>query len=143
MAKRFVWLMVALLWGAHMPHAFAMSEGYFVTKATQAEQGLDYTLSAVRASDTAVLVSMEIQKVGKLKDLKRVTMTVGTGSPIVSADLQTRPGKNGSVVVSFQLSPELADKCSIMLFTPTVPVEPMNYEQFYAVELKSYVTDRK
>ena len=72
-----------------------------------------------------------------------MTLTVGSGSPIVSADLQTRPGKNGSVVVSFQLSPELAGKCSVMLFTPTTPVEPMNYEQFYSVELKGYITEKE
>ena len=70
-------------------------------------------------------------------------MSVGSGSPEVSADLQMSPGKNGSVVVAFQLSPALADKCDISLVLPTVPVEPMNYEYFYAVALKGYVTVRK
>jgi len=54
--------MIALLLIVCVPRASAMSEGFFVTKDTQAEMGLHFSLSAVRVSDTAVLVRMEIPK---------------------------------------------------------------------------------
>ncbi len=147
MAKKFVWVLIALMLLARMPQAFALSELITVTKTTQAKLGAKFTLSAVRVSDTAVLVRMEIPKEGKLRDLKRVTMDIGTyspgvsSSPQVSADLETTPGKNGSLVVTFQLSPELVDKCSIRL-GPLAPAIPMSYV-YYAVELKGYITVRK
>lgn len=148
MKKRLAGLMIAAMMFACIPHAFANSEFISVTKETQAKLGLKFTLSAVRVSETAVLVRMEIPKEGKLKDLKRVTMTIGTGtigtagSPLVSATLQTTPGKKNSWVVSFQLSPDLADKCSIDLVVLN-PAAALPNESFYAVELKGYVTDRK
>ncbi len=147
MAKKFVWVMIALLVFTRIPHASSESLVMTVTKKTQAELGLNYTLSAVRASDTAVLVQMEIPKGSKLKTLKRVNLHIATGnplggSPLLSADLQTTPGKNGSVVVTFQLSPELADKCFLELIT-TSPPATLSSEEFYAVELKGYITDKK
>ncbi len=143
MKKRLIGLVAVAMMLACVPHTSAMSEGFTVTKETQVEQGLNFTLSAVRVSEAAVLVRMEIPKDGKLENLKRVTMTIGTGSPLVSADLQTTSGKNGSLAVSFQLSPDLANKCSIVLVVPNVPATALDYEHFYAVELKGYVTDRK
>jgi hypothetical protein len=111
-----------------------------VTKQTQAKLGLNFTLVADRVDDEAVLVRMEIPREGKLKHLRSVSLRIGPGRPLVAATLQTTPGKNGSWVVSFQLCPDLADKCSIDLI---VPSDPLPYEVYYAVELKGYVTDRK
>jgi len=136
MAKRIVCVTVALMLCVCLQRAIAMGEGITVTKETQGRLGLNYALIADRVDDKAVLVRMEIPRKGKLKDLRSVTMNIGEGRPIVSATLQTTPGKNGSWVVSFQLSPELADKCSIELILPSS--EPLTY-MFYAVELKGYV----
>ena len=101
--------------------------------------GLDFTLDAERVDAEAVLVRMEIQRTGKLKNLRSVSMRIGSGRPLVAATLQTTPGKKGSWVVTFQVSPELADKCSVDLI---VPVAGRTY-LVYAVELKGYVKDRK
>src|SRR5579872_6507095 len=100
MARKLIWILIALMSFMRIPPAFAMSELILVTKATQGKLGVDFTLSAVRVSDSAVLIRMEIPKKGKLKDLKRVTMDIGTyvpgvaSSPVVSADLETTPGQN-------------------------------------------------
>ncbi len=59
---------------------------------------------------------------------------------MVSANLETIAGENGSVVVRFQISPDLADECSISLFVRD-PDEAG--EHFYAVQLDGYVTDKK
>ena len=139
MAKKFLWVMIALMLCAHIQPAFAMGSVAVVKKETQAQMGLTYTLVAERVDAEAVLVSMEIPRQGKLKDLRSVSMRIGPGRPLVSATLQTTIGKNGSWTVSFQVSPELADKCSVDLI---VPHSTRTYT-VYAVELKGYVTDRK
>ena len=139
-------LTAALLMVA-IPKAFAMHEVIVVTKATQIKMGVKFTLTAQRVSDTAIIVRMEIPKEGKLKELKRVTLDIGDykpgapSSPWVSVDLHTSPGKNGSLIVSFQLSPEMADKCSIDLgpLDPAIP-ESLVY---YSVQFKGYITKRK
>ncbi len=136
MKKRLVGLLVVAAMSACVPRAFALSAGFTVTKATQVEQGLDFTLSAVRASETAVLVRMEIPREGKLKDLKSVKMRIGA-EPLVWADLQTTAGKDGALVVGFQLAPALADKCSIDLMTTSLD------GVYYSIELKGYITDKK
>ena len=140
MAKILVGVMMALLLLARLPQAFAMGSVTTVTKETQTKLGLNYTLIADRADAEAVLVRMEIPRKGKFKTLRSVSMRIGTGRPRVAATLQTTPGKDGSWVVSFQLSSALADECSIDLIVPSE--DPMSYE-VYAVELKGYVTDRK
>jgi len=141
MKKRLMGMMVVVMLCACLRSAFAMGSVTVVTKDNQAELGFDYTLVAERISDKAVLVQMEIFREGKLKDLRSVKLTIGQGegTPLLSAPLQTKPGKGGAWLVSFQLSPELADQCSIDL---TVPSAPRTYE-IYAAELKGYVTDRK
>ena len=118
-----------------------------VTKETQAKIGVEFTLTATRVSETAVLVEMEIPRKGKLRNLKDVSLDIGdyhpgvSSSPLLAANLQTTPGKNNSLIVSFQLSPELADKCSIRL-GPLEPAVAMSWE-YYAVMLKGYVTTRR
>jgi hypothetical protein len=119
-----------------------------VTKQTQAKEGLNYTLEARRVSPEAVLVSMEIPREGKLKDMSRVTMSIRpllpnsrsgpiSYSPLVSAPLLVTVVKNGVWSVSFQLASELAERCSVDLLIPKT------FEYFsYAVELKEYITDR-
>ncbi|MBB6048765.1 hypothetical protein [Armatimonas rosea] len=118
-----------------------------VTKQTQAKEGLNYTLEARRVSPEAVLVSMEIPREGKLKDMSHVTMDIRPNlpptngpvsySPLVSAPLLVTVGKNGAWSVSFQLASELAERCSVDLL---IPKGPRGYF-YYAVELKEYITD--
>ena len=140
---KLVGVLMVLMLSVCIQPTFAISEGVSVTKSTQVELGLDFTLSAERVSERAVLVRMEIPKKGKLQNLKKVRMTIGQGTPLLSCNLETSPGENGSLVVQFQLSPHLADKCSIDLVTAKVPATPRSYESYYAVELKGYVTGRK
>lgn len=139
MAKRFVWGVMLVMLCASLQHAVAMGQLISVTKETQAKQGLIFTLEAVRVDDEAVLVRMEIPRQGKLKNVRSIGMRIGSGRPLVYAPLQTTPGKNGSLVVTFQVSPTLADKCSVDL---TIPHSARSYE-VYAVELKGYITLRK
>ena len=147
MARKFVCVTMMLLLCACIQHAFALGSGrplvagtlVEVTKETQAKLGLNFTLVAERVDAEAVLVSLEIPRTGKLKNLRSVKMRIGSGRPLVSASLQTTPGKNGSWIVSFQLSPELADKCSIDLIGP---YEGLSY-YIYAIAVKGYVTARK
>ena len=118
-----------------------------VTKQTQAKEGLNYTLEARRVSPEAVLVSMEIPREGKLKDMSRVTMSIRpilppspsrpvSYSPLVSAPLLVTVVKNGVWSVAFQLASELAERCSVDLLIPKT------FEYFsYSVELKEYITD--
>src|SRR5258708_4400947 len=132
MTKKFALMLTTALLLAGIPRAFALGELMLVTKENQARIGVKFTLSAARVSDTSVAVQMEIPKEGKLKDLKKVTMDIGdykpgvATSPMVSANLETKPGKNGSLLVSFYLSPEMADKCSILL-GPIEPAPPGSY----------------
>jgi hypothetical protein len=119
-----------------------------VTKQTQAKEGLNYTLEARRVSPEAVLVSMEIPREGKLKDVRSVTMSIRphlpptngpvSYSPLVSATLQTTESKSGVWSVSFQLSSELADRCSVNLLIPDGPGRRGYF--YYAVEIKEYIT---
>lgn len=121
--------------------AFALGVLTIVTKETQAQLGLNFSLIAERVDKEAVLVKMEIPVEGKLVNLKKVNMTIGSGRPLLSANLDTTLGKNGSLIVSFQISPELAEKCSIYL-GPTIESR-RRLSHHYAVQLKGYVTDRK
>lgn len=139
MARKFVWVTIMLIVCAYIPRAFAMGSLQVVTKETQVKLGLNYTLIAERVDAEAVLVHMEIPREGKLKNLRSVSMRIGPGRPLVAVTLQTTPGKNSSWIVSFQLSPDLADKCSIELIDPS----SRRTYVVYAVELKGYVTDRK
>jgi len=140
MAKKLIWATTILMLCASVQQAFAMGELIVVTKQTQARLGLKFTLVAERVDKEAVLVQMEVPREGKLKTLRSVSMRIGPGRPIVAATLQTTPGKNGAWVVSFQVSPEMADKCSVDLVVPTGG--GIEYV-VYAVELKGYVTARK
>jgi hypothetical protein len=118
-----------------------------VTKQTQAKEGLNYSLTARRVSPEVVMVTMEIPREGKLKDVRRATMSIRPNlppsngpvsySPLVSAPLQTTEDKKGVWTVSFQLASELAERCSVDLL---MPEGPRGYFH-YAVELKGYITD--
>ena len=136
MTKNFCCVVMLLLLCACVKPALAMGELITVTKETQAQLGLNYTLVAERIDTQAVLVQMEIPRTGKLKNIRSVSMRIGEGRPIVAAALQTTPGKNGSWIVSFQVSPDLAEKCSIDLIIPSA----MRTYEVYAVELKGYMT---
>ena len=120
-----------------------------VTKQTQAREGLSYTLEARRVSPEVVMVTMEIPREGKLKDVRSVTMEIRphlpktngpvSYSPLVSAILQTTEAKKGVWTVSFQLAAELAERCSVNLLIPGGPGRKGYF--YYAVELKEYITD--
>ena len=126
-------------------HAKAMSSLILVTKQNQAEVGVKFQLSAERVSDTSVIVKMQVPRAGTLKELKRVSMDIGdykpgiSTSPMLYADLQTTQGKDGSLTVSFQLSPQMAEKCSILL-GPLTPAKPTR--EYYSVSLQSFVTTK-
>lgn len=138
-----VWAAILLMLCACVRPVLAMGLVEIVTKETQVKMGLDFTLTAERASPTAVLVRMEIPDKGNLRNLQQVALYIGTGtgSPQIYAPLQTTAGKDGARMVSFQLSPELADRCSIAL-GPTVLSRPTLSHHYY-VQLKGYLTDRK
>ena len=140
MGKKAVWVTIVLILCACIQQAFAMGELVVVTKATQAKLGLNFTLVAERVDAEAVLVRIEVPRAGKLKTLRNIGMSIGQGRPIVAATLQTTTGKDGSWIANFQVSPEMADKCSIDLLVPDVSGDEY---LVYAVQLKGYVTDRK
>jgi hypothetical protein len=147
MKKMFASALIVFALLAGLPRAFAIGHLILVTKENQASLGVKFTLTALKVSDTAVSVDMEIPKQSKLKDLKKVTMDIGdykagvATSPMVLVNLETKPGKDGSIMVSFQLSPEMVDKCSILL-GPVEPAPPGSYA-VYSVYVKSYVTTKK
>jgi hypothetical protein len=60
MRKRFVWIMLLLMWCACLQEAFALGEVVSVTKQTQAKLGLNFTLAAERVDNETVLVRIEI-----------------------------------------------------------------------------------
>ena len=145
MIRKLAGLMVALMLLALMllgqvEQAGALSTSQTVTKETQAREGLDFSLSAVRESDEAVIVRMEIPKKGKLQNLQKVRMVISEGKSILLwSNLEITTTEDGASVVSFQISPDLADKCSISLVTESSKTGPAN-EFAYAVELKGYIT---
>lgn len=139
MNRKIVLAAMVLTLCATFRYATAMGSVVEVTRETQATLGLKYTLEADRVDDQAVLVKMEIQRSGKLKNVRSVSISIGAGRPEVAATLQTTPGKTGSWVVGFQVSPTMADKCSVDL---TVPEAGRTYV-VYAVALKGYVTNKK
>jgi hypothetical protein len=134
-----MWVALTLMFCICIQSAFAMGEVISVTKQTQAKLGLEFTLVAERVDAEAVLVQIEIPKKGKVKDVRSVSLRIGPGRPEVAATLQTRPGQNGSLVASFQVSPALAEKSSVDL---VLPIRGRTYE-VYAIELKGYVVERK
>lgn len=121
--------------------AIAMGSLVRVTKKNQAENGLKFTLTAEKLNAEAVSVQFSIPNEGKLKGLRSVSLTLGggNGSPQLHAPLQVTPDKAGMISGMFQLSPELAEKCSIDLVTP---MTGRTYT-VYSIELKGYLTERK
>jgi hypothetical protein len=140
MLKKYLCIFLVMILCACVNRSLAMGEVMEVTKENQAKLGLVFTLTADRLSPKVVLVSMEIPRSGKLKEITGVNLTIGhNGSPALEAALRTRPGKDGAWAVNFQLSAALADECSIDL---TVPQQSETY-LIYSVALKGYVKDRK
>lgn len=142
MSRKYVWATFMLMLCACVQQASATGDLIDVTKKTQAKVGIDYKLVAERVDSQAVLVTMEIPLNGKLKGLRSVSMSIGKGRPQVAARLFTEHADNGSLIVRFQVSPEMANKCYVNLTTPGDPPKGMSY-LVYAVELKGYVTGRK
>lgn len=126
------------------PSVFALRGVMLVTKDTQAKLGLVFTLIAEKKSEDVVIIDMEIPRKGKLKSLHSVDLNLGTpsGYPAISAPLQTKTGKNGAWLVRLQLSPEMAEKCSLDLSAdapPTAGVEGI----VYSVAIKTYIAAKK
>jgi hypothetical protein len=140
MGKSLIGLAVVAMLCGWVQSALAMGSVVLVTKENQGKLGLNFALVADRVDSEAVLVRMEIPRDGKLKNVRSVSMRIGPGRPIVAATLQTTAGKSGAWMVMFQVSPELAEKCSVDLVVPSS--DPMSY-LVYAVELKGYVAARK
>jgi hypothetical protein len=143
MSTNWTRIVIVLLLGLAAIRAAAMGEVVLVTRQNQEKLGLRFTLTAERVSNEAVLVRIEAPRQGKLRGLRLVSMTVGReGTPLVHAPLYTTAGKDGAWVATFQLSPELADRCTVDLTTPFDPPSARSY-LIYAVELKGYITERK
>jgi hypothetical protein len=121
--------------------AIAMGSLVRVTKKNQADNGLKFTLTAEKLNAEVVSVQIVIPSEGKLKNVRSVSISLGSGngSPQLHAPLQVTPDKSGAVTGMFQLSPELAEKCSIDLVTP---MTGRTYT-VYSIELKGYVVERK
>jgi len=139
MSKRAYLVIAALLLCLCVQRCKAMNEVVEVTHESQARSGVQFHLEANQMDSAAVLVRMEIPRNGKLKDLKSVTLRIGSGRPIVDAVLQPKPGPGNSWIVVFQVSPSMADLAWVDL---QVPGEPMT-GLIYAVQLKGYVTQKK
>lgn len=155
MTTKFVWraTVLMLLMGAFLSSAMgAASEASaratalgvvtVVTKETQAKEGLEFTLNAVRVSDKVVMVQMEIPNKGNLRDLEAVHLWVGKDdTPELYTPLEMKRGKDNQISVTFQLSPEMASRADIWL-GPTVLSQP-TLRHHYVVRLPGYITDRK
>jgi hypothetical protein len=124
-------------------HARAIEVGNLVTKGTQGTMGLEFTVSAVRESDEAVVVALRVPKKGILKDLQKVRLTVHEGKRLLlTVPLEIREESGSSVRTSFQLVPELADKATIDLYTEVSKDGPA-FARFYSVRLNEYIQDKR
>lgn len=120
------------------PRGHAMRDGWTVTRATQKQFGLNYKLQAEKVGDI-VMVSMEIPRFGKLKDLEQIQLQfAGERRTPLSAPLAMTE-KNGILSGRFQVGTEFVPQCSIMLL---LKMRGRSGE-FYSVQLKDYVTERK
>ena len=136
-------LAVALSLTSALP-ASALIRSFRVTKATQAQQELNYTLTAVR-EEKAVIVNLRIPREGKLKNVLAVRLQVlnPDGKHFdVWSPLEMRQ-EDGATAVSFQIAPELAERCSISVVTERNPPGRSAYERAWDIELKGYITERK
>jgi hypothetical protein len=130
--------LVALVIGLSAGKSHALREGWIVTKATQKELGLTYDLLAEKVGDV-VLVSMEIPKDGKLKELESASFSMSEGSRTPLYVPMAMTEKKGVVSLRFQVGTEHVEKCSVGLY---LKMHGRSGE-FYAVMLKDYVTERK
>jgi hypothetical protein len=103
----------------------ALMMGQVVTKQTQSHYGLKFALSAIKESSEAVVVQMTVPKEGK-----QILLQTG---------IETRSDASGATIISFQISPDLADKYHLNLFTEI----SHGYATYFSVELKGYVTGKK
>lgn len=139
MAKKLALAAVLLILCVSLPNSLALGGLVYVTKETQKELQLDFTLQAEKVDAEAVIVRMEVRKTGKLAKLRHISLDIGSGRPMVHAILQTSKGKDASESVTFQVSPELAQKTYIGL---NVPSATRSYT-IYSVELKGYIVNKQ
>jgi hypothetical protein len=116
----------------------ALRQGFIVTKATQKQHGLTYNLKAEQAGDI-VLVTMEIPRAGKLKELESVALEFSGDRRVPLHAPLAMSQQNGVSNVRFQVGTEFVQNCSIMLF---LKMHGRSGE-FYGILLKDYVTERK
>ena len=139
MKKQLIGLaLAALLVGFGAGKSHALRVGYFVTKATQKEHGLTYNLKAEKVGDI-VLVSMEIPRAGKLKELESVALDLSVNGRVPLHAPLAMTENRGVTSVRFQVGTEHVQNCSIKLF---LKMHGRSGE-FYGVQLKDYVTERK
>ncbi|MGV3723241.1 MAG: hypothetical protein ACO1SX_20260 [Actinomycetota bacterium] len=130
--------LAAVLVGLGAGESHALRHGFIVTKATQKEHGLTYNLQAEKSGDV-VLVTMEIPRAGKLKELESVALEMSGERRVPLHAPLAMSQKNGVASVRFQVGTEFVQNCSIMLFLRMHG----RTGQFYGVQLKDYVTERK
>lgn len=130
--------LAGLLLGLSAGRAHALRQGWIVTKATQKQHGLEYKLNAEKVEDI-VLVSVEIPKAGKLKDLELVELQfTGQRRTPLSVPLAVTE-KNGVLSGRFQVGTEFLPQCALMLL---LKMHGRSGE-FYLIQLQDYVTERK
>ncbi|MDB6124254.1 MAG: hypothetical protein JWQ71_3247 [Pedosphaera sp.] len=121
----------------------ALMVGHLVTKQTQFDNDMKFTLSAIKESNEAVLVRMIVPREGKLKDHQKVMLELNEGKQILlQTAVETGSDVAGATVISFQISPALADKYYVNLFTEISTNGPA-YTSYFSVELKGYVIAKK
>ena len=120
---------------------FAMRYMEGVTKDTQEQQDLDFTLSALRATNGEVQVKLEVPHTGKLEHFLRVELWIMSEDPrrpALVASLKPYHRDDSVTRVFFRLQSDLAEKAQLYLVRKSEE-DPTGY----SMELKSYIRDRK
>jgi hypothetical protein len=135
----FATLVAACLGLSLTPPARALDRGLLITKATQGQHGLDFELSAVQEGPDAVVVRLSVPKTGRLADLTGVRLSVTDGKRFLTLVPVATAEADGRVTAWCQLTPEVAGKASLDLYTVTDRV----YAFHYAVQVGTYVEPKK
>lgn len=143
MTRASLFLTVIVFLTAFAERGFALVELQPVTRDSQAQQGLDFTLSAIHESGT-VWVQLTVPRKGKLATLSRVQLEVkdAKGQEVLLAPLATTD-ENGATTGYFRLTPEHAARCNVILVTEESKPPAPYYALNYSVSLNGYVTGAK
>ena len=95
-----------------------------VTKDTQEETGLVFTLTAVRDPSNIIFVTLKVPRKGKLAYLRSIDLTLREGNRhILIAPLRTEDVEDRVAGVHFRIEAELAEKSTILLHLGQKPGE--------------------